>query len=41
MTGTGGHHDAARTQDSRHFGYVPQASLLGVVLTRPTPPYRS
>lgn len=30
--------DAARTQDSRHFGYVPQASLLGVVLTRPTPP---
>lgn len=29
--------DAARTQDSRHFGYVPQSSLLGVVLTRPTP----
>ncbi|MEV4453148.1 MULTISPECIES: S26 family signal peptidase [Streptomyces] len=33
--------DAARTQDSRHFGYVPQASLLGVVLTRPTPLGRS
>ncbi|MFJ3229739.1 S26 family signal peptidase [Streptomyces sp. NPDC086787] len=29
--------DAARTQDSRHFGYVPEASLLGVVLTRPGP----
>lgn len=28
--------DAARTQDSRHFGYVPESSLLGVVLTRPT-----
>ncbi|MEU6477107.1 S26 family signal peptidase [Streptomyces sp. NPDC047017] len=27
--------DAARTQDSRHFGYVPEAALLGVVLTRP------
>ncbi|MFF4137267.1 S26 family signal peptidase [Streptomyces mirabilis] len=33
--------DAARTQDSRHFGYVPQESLLGVVLTRPTPLGRS
>ncbi|MFI6472826.1 S26 family signal peptidase [Streptomyces sp. NPDC050516] len=27
--------DAARTQDSRHFGYVPQSALLGVVVTRP------
>ncbi|MGW1867179.1 S26 family signal peptidase [Streptomyces mauvecolor] len=27
--------DAARTQDSRHFGYVPRSALLGVVVTRP------
>ncbi|MER6126416.1 S26 family signal peptidase [Streptomyces sp. NPDC001795] len=33
--------DAARTQDSRHFGYVPESSLLGVVLTRPNAPGRS
>ncbi|MEV0977432.1 S26 family signal peptidase [Streptomyces sp. NPDC049915] len=25
--------DAPRTQDSRHFGYVPASTLLGVVLT--------
>ncbi|MEU6881924.1 S26 family signal peptidase [Streptomyces sp. NPDC046712] len=28
--------DGARTQDSRHFGYVPLASVLGVVTTGPT-----
>ncbi|MFF4400751.1 S26 family signal peptidase [Streptomyces sp. NPDC001480] len=28
--------DAARTQDSRHFGYVAESTVLGVVLTRPT-----
>jgi len=28
--------DAARSQDSRHFGYVPESALLGVVITRPT-----
>ncbi|WP_189959769.1 hypothetical protein [Streptomyces violascens] len=27
--------DAARTQDSRHFGYAPRSALLGVVVTRP------
>ncbi|WP_331767265.1 S26 family signal peptidase [Embleya sp. NBC_00896] len=26
--------DAARTQDSRHFGYVPTSTLLGVVVGR-------
>jgi signal peptidase I len=30
--------DAARAQDSRHFGYVPELSLLGVVLTRAPAP---
>jgi signal peptidase I len=33
--------DAARTQDSRHFGYVPESSLLGVVLTRTPAPESS
>ncbi|WP_282692495.1 S26 family signal peptidase [Streptomyces sp. CC208A] len=29
--------DGARTQDSRHFGYVPVASVLGVVVARGRP----